>query len=273
MVDQRTSATQLPSTEAQREIIKAEATRELPPGKENTHYPDFTLVKEWLTVLGIDDDVFDTDLTSDQILSRGEEIKAKVVGRMTETDGVSFMKPANRIYDYLSCGDETKPVDIIFVFGSKSKARPIKAAELYKAGLGRQLLMTGSKPFYEESQVAEAKTFEEIAVKNGVPADKILTEKESISIPDNVKSGLNLLDRLGIQYQSITAVTAWFAMRRSWSHLMKYSPEGTEIYTAVAPVDPDSSYAKDRWFLNEIGIRTVFNEFVKMKNAIAFNSA
>jgi len=106
----------------------------------------------------------------------------------------------------------------------------------------------------------------------GVPKEIILIESNSITIADNVKTSLNLMDNLGIKYQRIATVGAWFMQRRAWSHLIKLSSAKTKIFCTNAPISsPDLKV--NTWFTNEVGIKTIFGEFVKLKLSVALNTA
>jgi len=78
---------------------------------------------------------------------------------------------------------------------------------------------------------------------------------------------------LGIPYNSIILVTVWFAMRRSWAHMMKYVPRDTKLYRVNSTLTPASNFRLDQWWKNEIGIKIIFNEFGKLKISEVLNSS
>ena len=81
------------------------------------------------------------------------------------------------------------------------------------------------------------------------------------------------MDELSIPYKSIILVTVWFAMRRSWAHMMKYVPQGTKLYRVSSALTPASNFTTNGWWKNEIGIKIIFNEFGKLKISEILNSS
>lgn len=114
--------------------------------------------------------------------------------------------------------------------------------------------------------------FKKYAIENGANEEDILIDPNAITIADNVRGGLNFLDNLKISYSSIILVTNWFAMRRSWSFMAKYTPSSCKLYRVTSDVNLIGDYAKDTWYKNENGIKVVFNEFAKMKIGTLLNT-
>lgn len=159
------------------------------------------------------------------------------------------------------------------LFGSNSKKRVEKTWELWQKNLADKIIITGGKPNYIENNLpSEAEIFKKDLMSLGIPEDKMIIEDKSITIPDNIRTSMNLLDKLGEKYNSVILVLAWFAMRRAWVHWKKYSREGTKIYRTCAEIiDPNLSI--ENWWKNELGIKTMFNQFVKLKVAVEMNTA
>jgi hypothetical protein len=269
MTTNRTNYTQLPEVKELEDIMAKEAKRKLARGKEQLHYPRFDAVENWLASIDIDAQIFHSNLNWKKTLTGLNDLIPEVVKNTLAKNPCK--KIFDDIYAYLGEEDAPQKADIIFVFGSKSTARIFKAIEIYNTGLAPKIFITGGSPYYKSGE-PEAEIFKQYAVAKGVPDKDILIDTKSISIADNVKRGLNMFDNWYLNYQKIIMVINWFAMRRSYTHMLKYIPNENTLYRVASDVDPKGDFAKDRWFKNESGIKVVFNEFVKMKVGILLNT-
>lgn len=276
----RTSFVQLPSGKELQEILNKEAVRAVSKEKEDLHYVNFEPIILLLKKLGLNSDFFTkTFNTSDfydealvsSVVAGLEEVIGSAI-KMINSEGDRLRSELDNLYDYLSEEDKPEKSDIVFVFGSKSTLRTEKAIELYKSGLAPKLLISGKGPIYESGEgMYEAETMKNFAIADGLPVESILIEKNSISIPDNVKSSLNYLDSIGLGFSSLILVNSPFAQRRGWAHFKKYLPDSMKIYRVNSGVG--EKYSKDAWFKSEEGIKVIINEYIKMKVATVLNTA
>jgi uncharacterized SAM-binding protein YcdF (DUF218 family) len=264
--------TQLPSLSELRQILAAEAQRNLPSGKKSEHFVDFGSIRELIEQLGLSAPWLDKDLDPESLsesdIDEVESLIRNVVQRILESDKSQLRPALDKVYDYLSEEDAPVQSDLIFVFGSASNFRIDKAIELFNRGLAKTIMISGRGPYYENSDSAEADKLAARAMESGVPESALIKERESITVPDNVKRSLNLLERDGVRHDSIILVNSPFAQRRGWAHFRKLSN------SAVYRVNSESSpkYQKDHWFEQEETIKVVVNEFVKMKIALILNT-
>ena len=179
---------------------------------------------------------------------------------------------AEKINNYLGEKEAPQKADIILVFGSHDIRRVEVAVDYWKQGLAPLLVMTGGSPHYGSRELPEAETFKQEAVRMGVPENAIITEPNSITIPDNVRSTFNVLDEQNIEFTNVIAVVSWFAMRRVWVHLQKYGNGSIRIYRSC-PKPHNPLLKPDEWFLHDEGIKVIFNEFVKMRVSQMMNTA
>jgi len=275
----RKDFTKLPSTEELKDILAIEAQRDLLPEKEDKHYPDFTSMIELLDRFNLRYDIFSKDydpetLEKYDIAEEGkkliEQLKEKILSlkKVLEKDRKLF----NAAYDYLSKEDKIEKADLIFVFGSKTPLRILRAVDLYKSGFSDLLIISGGNPFYEkENKISEAKRYKGIALEAGISEEDIITEDKSITIPDNVRSSLNLLDKKGVSYKSIILINSPYVQRRGWAHFKKYLPESVKLIRVNS--ETADKYQRDNWYKNSEGISVIANEFIKMKIAVMLNTA
>ena len=271
----RIDYTQLPAVQELKEILEKEAWRNPAAGKENTHYPDFTTVINWLSLLNEPQDLFTGDKTWEEIIVRGTEIEERVVRKTlsgAEKGRLDLEKTAGKVTEYLGGEDVPEEADMIFVFGSKSNTRIQKAVDLWREGLAPKIFITGGSPHYKEGEEPEALVFKQYALTRGVPEGAIIVEPQAITIADNVRRSINLFEEKGIAYRRMIMVTAWFAMRRSWAFMMKYIPGEYKLFRAGTPVKTGGDFDPNLWWKNENGIRVVFNEYVKMRTGVALNT-
>ena len=264
----RTHFSQLPSVKETEEILKKEAKRNVIRSKVGVHFASFASVIEWMKQIGVDSRIFEDDLSWQEIIYEGERLKTTIVENTLWVNA----EPKS-VTDYLMESEEPKKSDVIMLFGSNSKKRVEKTWEWWQKGLANKIIITGGRPYYiEENIKSEAEIFETDLIALGVPKEKIMIEDKSITIPDNVRSSFNLLDKNNIKCESIIIVLAWFAMRRAWAHLMKYGPENIKIYRTWAEII-DPNLAKENWYKNELGIKTIFDQFVKLRVAEVMDTA
>lgn len=142
---------------------------------------------------------------------------------------------------------------------------------MYNKGYGEYLLLSGNKPLYaNKDRISESLRYEEYALSHGVPKNKIITENESISIPDNIRSSLNLLDTKEIVYRNIILVNSPYAQRRGWCFFKKYILNNINLIRINSDIHHD--LMKNSWYKNEYGIRVILSEFIKMKIGIILNT-
>lgn len=130
------------------------------------------------------------------------------------------------------------------------------------------MLLTGKGPVRSTSEGSEAELWQNYALQQWVPKDAILLETKSISIPDNVKSSLNMLDSLDANVRSMILVTSPYALRRTYAYMQKFLH--TEV--TVLRVAAGSKYTKENWYTTPEGQKVIINEYVKLKVSELLNT-
>lgn len=276
-MDSRTKNTQLASGEALGGMLATEAKRPIPAGKESVNYVDISLMLEWLQYFNLPCDLLAGNTTGTKagqiILDQAPLLIDQLTTSMLQAEfGIKDLALFDRVYTYLATEDAPKPADLLFVFGAKTPLRMQKAIELYQQGLAPKLMISGRSPFYASgNSQTEAEQHKAMAVEAGIPAEAIITEDQSTTIPDNVRSSLNMLDSLHIQADRIILINSPYAQRRGWAHFMKYTPDTTKLFRVNSGTG--DKYRRDTWFTNEDGVRTVANEYIKLYVAAVLNTA
>lgn len=272
----RKDSTELPEIKELEAIMEKEAKRDIPINNRDKHFASFELPIQWLQLLRLPTDLFDQKHTWQDVVVYGAELQQEVVSRTlehVEARDAEFEKLVSCITQYLGEEDIPRPSDSIFVFGSKNLTRIETAVDLYNKKLAPKIFISGGMPVYEKRDQSEAQIFRNWAIEHGVSMDAIATHDEAITVVDNVRGGLNTMDKLHLPYNSLILVTAWFAMKRSWAVMMKHVPENTKLYRVNTSVTASGNFTQDGWYKNEVGIKTIFNEFGKLKISELLNSS
>lgn len=242
-------------------------------GKEGLHFPDFQLAEKWLKLINIDAGIFTSKSTWEEVITKATEMGEKVVVRTLALAKDNRMAElAGEINLYLGEEDNIDTADLIFVFGSQNLARIQTAVDLWRQKRAALIMISGGSPFYKQNRQSEAVRFQRYAVEQGVPSKKIIIETKAITVADNVRRGLSLLEERQISYRKMILIMVWYAMRRSWACMNKYIPQGYRVYRVCPPVEATSDFDQECWWKNPNGIRVVFNEFVKMRGGVILNT-
>ena len=275
----RTQSTQLPSYDELCKILSSEEYREVPTEKEYIHYTDFSYIINLLNEFRLSNKFFDSNF---KFVDFKDPILFKEVNSMF-TDLVNNILKAqddpkkrilyDKIYDYLSENDKIQKADIIFCFGSKSTFRIEKAIKLYKDGYAPKILISGKGPFYKNNKggISEAEKLAKFAIEHGVPESALILEKESITMPDNVKRSLTMLEYESIPHASLILVNSPFSQRRGWAHFNKFSIENTKIMRCNTDTVSEQ-YSRNGWYRNEAGAKTIIKEFIALRMGEILNT-
>lgn len=275
----RTSPTQLPTYKELQKILASEATRKIPLEKESVHFADFSTIIELLESFNSPTEFFTRDFKfenfdDNKLFSETVAMFNNLIdGILNAQDDPVKQKLFCDLYEYLSEQDTPEKADLIFVFGAKQTFRIEKAIDLYKDGYAPKILVSGRSPSYEnENTLSEAESFAQFAIEHGVPKEDIIIEKESITVPDNVKRSLNLLERENIKHDSIILVNSTFSQRRGWAHFSKMSRVGTKLIRANVDKVSDT-FSRGGWYKNETGAKVIVKEFFGLRISEILNTS
>ena len=270
----RMSHLELPQGNEVMHISDAEEKRPLLSQKKAVHYVDFSSIRKIYEHYQCDSYIFKTsELGAPEILERGrqetERLVSVIASKIPSKTEIKLLKNA---YSYLSEEDKPQPSDFIYVFGAKTPLRPAKAADLYRQKLAPKIILSGRGPFYGKvGDVAETERYAAITLEAGVPNSALIVEDASITIPDNVRRTLNMLDAQHIPYRSVIIVNSPYTQRRGWCVWKKHTPDSVAIYRVNA--ETSRKFDADHWYKNQDGLKLVLGEFVKLRNTVAFNDA
>ncbi len=141
---------------------------------------------------------------------------------------------AKIIWDYHHLHHQLKKSDCIFVLGSLDTRVAEYASDLFLDGYAAYIIFSGgfgvvTKNVFEKP---EADLFAEIAIKRGVPSNKILIENRSTNTGENVEFTKQLLREKKLNPQTFILVQKPYMERRTFATFSKIWPEKEFIVTS-----------------------------------------
>ena len=249
------------------DILQHESKRTLEVEKEDKIFSNFETIIAVLNFFKLPTIFFESlrfeDLREEDIYNRVVKIFDDVADKILENHNNQELKLLlDNLYDYLSESDKPEKGDLIFVFGSKNTFRIETAIRLYKEGFAPKILISGRCPIYEidKKNKTEAETLAEFAEQNGVLKEDLILEKTAISLPDNVKASLNLLEKINISHRKIILINSPFCQRRGFVHFNKFSKNETS-FVRVNSDKTSPKFSKNGWYKDEEGIGVILREF------------
>ena len=157
---------------------------------------------------------------------------------------------ARILWDYNNLNHTLKKSDCILVLGSNDTRVAERGAELFLQGMAPLIIFSGksgrlTKDLWSKT---EAEVFAEVALKMGVPKDKILLEVQATNTGENILFTKRLLDEKNIAIHSVILVQKPYMQRRAWATFKKVWPEKEVVVTAsqISFTDyPNSEISKE----------------------------
>jgi len=267
MTDQytiRTSGTQLPSSVELLDILTKESQRKaIRFDFIKTHNSVFDVHRQLSNLADSNDSWIDsyTELRLDQIIVQISKNHAELSHFIRQNSGNA--DTYRNLYAALVPKDDPTKSDAIFVFGASSNARIERAVELYKSGVSGKIIISGNSPHYIEGVQSEAKRMAMFAIERGIPSDALIVEESSITLPDNVKRTIDLLESMDWRPSLLTIVATNFVLTRAVMEWYKFCPWDIEI-KPVAARSQSSRFTNDGWTSDDECIALVLNEYAKL---------
>ncbi|KAI1376857.1 DUF218 domain-containing protein [Hypoxylon crocopeplum] len=140
-----------------------------------------------------------------------------------------------------------KDVDAVFCLCSLDTRVAERAAQLFHDGYGNYLIFSGGagKLTQDRFDKPEAQVFAEIAVKMGVPAEKILVESLSTNTGENVRFTYALLQEKRLHINSFILVQKPYMERRTYATFKKQWPDPSTQIAVTSPQFKWNEYPND----------------------------
>jgi uncharacterized SAM-binding protein YcdF (DUF218 family) len=148
---------------------------------------------------------------------------------------MNYFTAASKLWEFLCLSDTVlQKADAIIGFGGPDPLVASRAAELYRQGYAPLIIFSGGQGRGTEGvwQKPEAVLYKEIAVKEGVPADRIYAEDASTNTGENIIFTRKLIAANNLDIKSIIAIHLPNMERRLYAAIRKQWPE---IGVQIAP--------------------------------------
>ena len=219
-------------------------------------YPDLKMVnihtQEGAVTLQIGDTLSGGDVLPGLEIPVGRRLSLLIAtwrlgsGLQTSSERSAVTTLVQVIWDYMLVGHHLRKADCILVLGSHDIRVADYAIELY-----RQLVMRLTCCFPAAScssnaalnvfwDATEAEIFARRALEEGVPAERILIEKQSTNTGENFHYSRQLLKSKGLEFRSFVMVQKPYMERRVLATALKLWPEWD--YVVTSPQIPCAEY-------------------------------
>ncbi len=150
--------------------------------------------------------------------------------------------------------------DCIIALGSVDISIASFASKLYLEGYADKIIFTGGlgKITQKIWNEAEADKFAEIAIKLGVPKDKIYIERNSTNTGDNFRFSKELIEKENLDIKSFIIVCKPYNERRTYAAFKQLMPEYKGI-VASRNITPEEYYKE-----NEFNENVPKNEWINV---------
>jgi uncharacterized SAM-binding protein YcdF (DUF218 family) len=136
---------------------------------------------------------------------------------------------ANILWEYNNFRHPLEKADGIFLLGNNDIRTAQYAADIFLQGYAPLLILSGShtrnttqKNFWTKP---EAEIFAGVAVKQGVPMEKIIIENKATNTGENVQFTQKLLEEKGITINKLLAIQKPYMLRRSYATIKQFWPD------------------------------------------------
>jgi uncharacterized SAM-binding protein YcdF (DUF218 family) len=148
---------------------------------------------------------------------------------------------AKKIWDYHHMNQRLEKADAILVLGSYDLRVAAYAAKLFLDGYAPLIIFSGKEGIVANtgqltSQLwggkSEAEAFADVAIKAGIPKEKILIENQSTNTSENIQFTQKLLEEKGLNVQKFILVQKPYMERRSYATFKQRWPEKDAVVTS-----------------------------------------
>jgi uncharacterized SAM-binding protein YcdF (DUF218 family) len=149
-------------------------------------------------------------------------------------DSEEIDKLAKLIWDYHHIDHKLRKADCIFVLGSHDIRVAEYASDLFLQRYAPYIIFSGGRGSLTIGtfKKPEADIFSEIAIKKGIPRDKIIIENKSTNTGENIQFTKEILKKIGLDFNSFILIQKPYMERRTFATFKKNWPEKEFIVTS-----------------------------------------
>jgi uncharacterized SAM-binding protein YcdF (DUF218 family) len=161
--------------------------------------------------------------------------------------------------DFLVVRDPVIPVDaVIAISGDGTGERVVTASSLLRQGNARWLILSGSTAGAAPGGAVAAML--RVAMRSGVPAERILIETGSASTLDNARNSARLMQARGLR-TAILVSSPYHTRRAAWIFLSEFQPRGLNVRAYAAH---NSFFDAREWWTRARDRGLVLGEYRKL---------
>lgn len=175
---------------------------------------------------------------------------------------------AEKIWDYHRMNHQLSRADAILVLCSHDLVVAERGAELFLEGWAGLLIFSGGLGTITKElwSVPEAEQFAEIAIRMGVPRERMLIENRSTNTGENILLTKKLLAEKGIDPDKFILVQKPYMERRSYATFRKLWPEKEVLVTSPqVPFDEYLDKYSNREFSGDDVIGIMVGDLQRIK--------
>ncbi len=131
---------------------------------------------------------------------------------------MTIINSATNLWSFLKLDQHVYKSDLILVLGNSDIRTMDRAVELYKANLGKNIIITGGLGRISSNlfNKPESIVFRNLALKGGVDKSDILVESDSTNTFDNFRFTKKLIEEKNLNVNSIILVTKPYMEKRAY---------------------------------------------------------
>lgn len=173
--------------------------------------------------------------------------------------------PFDSITDFIFVPEELPgaPCDAILIPGGSRPELMKKAAELYKNGKGRYIIVSGAYNFKIPAYKTEAEYLKSIALNEGIPQEAIICEEKATNTYENALFSLEKAKEHKLNVDNVILICKTFHSRRALFTYQKVFPQQSRFY--VQCITDERYILADNWYKNVESIKLVMGEVEKME--------
>lgn len=171
------------------------------------------------------------------------------------------------LWGYMRMNMPLQKADAIFVLCSWDLRVAEYAAQLFLKGYGDWVIVSGGSGRYSKGAFVkpEAEVFVDVIIAAGVPKEKIIIENKATNTGENVRFTYDLLNKLGLEFNSLLLVQKPFMERRTYATFKKQWPGSTVRITITSPTVDFEDYITGAFENKEFVIRNMVNDMRKIQ--------
>jgi len=154
--------------------------------------------------------------------------------------------------------DSLPVTDAVFVFGHYDPRPALHAAELYRLRKAPKIVLCGKgRDMIPEGFPTEADYYASFLIKEGIPENDVILERESTNTLENVRLGMEACIEEGVSPRSLVLTAMPPLLRRACATFRKQFPE-VAVYGSGFEMDEGD-------YMSEPRIKRLLGEFDRFK--------